>query len=417
MQFATLFCIGLAAACAGSFVNWGIYSLGWFRQRAISPWSKAPAGLHRTWLDCIPILGWLRLARESEHWGRGFWIRPLLIELSLALGFAWLYRYEMAGNLIPPTQEIVTANLLLAQFASHVLLILLMTVATFIDFDEKTIPDAITIPGTLLGLVLMTCVPQALPPIEFPLGANNLYPLWLTTHRPWWPAWLDAWPGLLIANSCFAMWCYALIPKTTTLRHGWWKGWLYVHASTFRSPAWWQMGLLALGGGIAITVVWLVSNRGPGALIVNPSAWHGLLTALVGMLFGGALVWAVRIVGFLGLRKEAMGFGDVTLMAMIGAFLGWQSTLVAFFFAPVVAVVIAVLQTLFTGRRDIAFGPYLCGGALCVILSWPWLWVNYMAPIFNMGWFVPALIACLLAIMLGLLMLIRLFEEHVLGMR
>ena len=43
-------------------------------------------------------------------------------------------------------------------------------------------------------------------------------------------------------------------------------------------------------------------------------------------------MWAVRIIGTLTLRQEAMGFGDVTLMAMIGAFTGWQSTLLIFFF-------------------------------------------------------------------------------------
>jgi hypothetical protein len=148
------------------------------------------------------------------------------------------------------------------QFISHTLLILLMTVATFIDFDEKTIPDAITIPGTLLGIVLMTAWPNggALPQIAL---RGGLQPLWLTTDAADWPVWLDAWPGLLIGCGGLAAWCYVLIPKITTLRRGWWKGWVYLHASTFRTSACWQMGLLALIGSLGIVAIWLGYSPGP----------------------------------------------------------------------------------------------------------------------------------------------------------
>jgi hypothetical protein len=51
--------IGLGGACAGSFVNLGIYSLGFFEARPISPWSKPPQGLQRSWRDYLPVIGWL----------------------------------------------------------------------------------------------------------------------------------------------------------------------------------------------------------------------------------------------------------------------------------------------------------------------------------------------------------------------
>lgn len=391
--------VALGGAIAGSLVNWAIHSLGFFESRPISPWSRPPAEMRRTWFDYLPILGWLGLRRESAYWGRGHWVRPLLIELGLAVGLAWLYQAEMNGAFLPSNPALVIPDSVkLAQFVSHALLILLMTVATFIDLDEKTIPDTITLPGTLLGLTLATFWPDILPQIENPRGL--LQPLWLTGEFAW-PAWLNGPWGLALGLSCFVGWCYALIPKTTTLRRGWWKGWLYLHASTFRTAAWWQLGLLALVGSLAISGVWTFNGR----------AWQGLLTSLVGMAFGGGMIWAVRIVGYLGLRKEAMGFGDVTLMAMIGSFLGWQSSIMVFFLAPFAAVVIALVNWVITRRRDIAFGPYLCCGALLLILQWPWLWDNYGQPIFGMGWFVPALFVCGLALMLGLLMLMRLFEE------
>ena len=50
-----------------------------------------------------------------------------------------------------------------------------------------------------------------------------------------------------------------------------------------------------------------------------------------GLTLGRSGSWSVLVL----LRREAMGFGDVTLMAMIGAFLGWQAAVLTFFLAPV----------------------------------------------------------------------------------
>src|SRR6187455_3349479 len=123
--------VALGGAVAGSFVNLAIYSLGYYQRRPISPWSRSPEGVSRTWFDCLPIVGWLRLRRESDRWGRGFWIRPLLIELALAAGLAWLYQAEMNGGLLPANPNLGIAPLVMwGQFISHTLLILLMTVAT-----------------------------------------------------------------------------------------------------------------------------------------------------------------------------------------------------------------------------------------------------------------------------------------------
>jgi len=49
---------------------------------------------------------------------------------------------------------------------------------------------------------------------------------------------------------------------------------------------------------------------------------HGLAVSLAGLIVGGGLVWIVRVIGTRVLRREAMGFGDVILMAMIGSLVG-----------------------------------------------------------------------------------------------
>ena len=56
----------------------------------------------------------------------------------------------------------------------------------------------------------------------------------------------------------------------------------------------------------------------------------GFRVGVAGLLAGGGLTWSVRFLGSAALRREAMGFGDVTLMAMIGAFLGWQAAVLPF---------------------------------------------------------------------------------------
>ena len=157
LEFRLAGCLVLGALLGG-FVNFGIYRFAWHK-RLISPWSPAPQGAApRTWADRLPIVGWLHMRRESDLHGAGFWIRPMLIELATAGGLAMLYAWEIerlalfdyAANVaalpVGRTLEAVTPALAHWPLLSHIVLITLMLIATFIDIDEKTIPDAITVP-------------------------------------------------------------------------------------------------------------------------------------------------------------------------------------------------------------------------------------------------------------------------------
>lgn len=404
VRFMLLAVIGLVA---GSFINAGIYALAWF-SRPISPWQRPHASAPpRRWSDFLPVIGWFGLARESQLHGRGFWIRPLLIELACAALLPFLYHWEMTGKLAPLFPLVAlpaTPAMLFHNFVSHALLIGLMFVATFIDFDEKTIPDEITIPGTLLGLLLAALWTDSHLPVLRAIGAPPLpgYGPLLLTSTSDWPAWLSETSGLALGIALFAAWCLALIPATITLRRGFGKAVQFYFASLARESAWWKMLVLGLLGSLFIAAVW----RGGG------EHWQGLLTSLVGMAFGGGLVWAVRIAGRIALHKEAMGFGDVTLMAMIGAFLGWQPCLMIFFLSPFAALVIAVAQAILTGRRDIPYGPYLCASALAVILYWPWFWQNFYKA-FEIGWLLPTILASCLILMMALLTAWRIIERAI----
>lgn len=391
-----------AGAVAGSLVNLAAYALA-SRPRPISPWSRpAPQAPPRRWLDRVPILGWLGLRRESFLHGPSFWVRPMVVELLAGLGCAWLYWWYVARQGLLPlnllrlmTPEL--AAILHAQFASHMVLILLMAAASLIDADEKTIPDAITIPGTLFGLAVAAGCPWALLPVvrDLPNGRELLTPLTLSSPHVW-PDCLRAWPNaysLLLALACWWLWCFAILPRTWYSRHGWYRAWKLLCARLKREPStrWTILG--GLVGSAIIYGVWRVGGLN----------WIGLLSALVGMAGSGGLVWAVRIIGAVTLRREAMGFGDVTLMAMLGTILGWQTCLVVFFVAPLVTLGVAFLRLILRREREIPYGPFLCLAALIVLINWATLWPWLEDRVFILGIWVPAAVVVCLGL-LGVLL-------------
>jgi prepilin signal peptidase PulO-like enzyme (type II secretory pathway) len=102
--------------------------------------------------------------------------------------------------------------------------------------------------------------------------------------------------------------------------------------------------------------------------------WLTVLSGVLwGYLIGGGIVWAVRILGSLAFGKEAMGLGDVHLMAAVGACLGWIDSGLAFMGAAFVGLFWFLLATAFSGafRRTMPYGPYLAVSTLLVILGKP----------------------------------------------
>jgi flagellar biosynthesis protein FliQ len=106
---------------------------------------------------------------------------------------------------------------------------------------------------------------------------------------------------------------------------------------------------------------------------VSMPLWAQALTAVaMGYLIGAALVWGVRIFGTLLFGKEAMGLGDVHVLAAIGACLGWVDAVAAFFAAVLVGLFAAIGAALASrSARMLAFGPCLAIGAVVVLLAKP----------------------------------------------
>ena len=428
VRLAVLFVLG---ACVGSLANLGIYRLAW-RPRSIGPWWRPdPDAPPRRLSDRLPIIGWLGLRREAGLHGAGFWIRPLLVELLTGIGFAALYWWEIERQgLLPPDAPhfagLPLRAILHAQYAAHVLLISLMLVASMIDVDEKTIPDTITVPGALLGLLLASVYPWSLLP-EFVAPMNVLLrpEYWQRLSAETWqvlqPASPELAPGgplgwmphlepqgirsfaeagtLAAGLGCWWLWCVGLMPRSWYSRHGYRRALQLSVARLVRESATYQILLMGAVGSVAVTAMWLLGGR----------SWTGLMSGLVGMAAGGGMVWLVRIIGAATLKKEAMGFGDVTLMAMIGAFLGWQTCLIVFFIAPFAGLVVGLFQVIVLRDSRIPYGPFLCLAATVAIVCWAVIW-DRTWDIFALGWLVPLFILfclALMALMLGLWKSIR----------
>jgi leader peptidase (prepilin peptidase)/N-methyltransferase len=95
----------------------------------------------------------------------------------------------------------------------------------------------------------------------------------------------------------------------------------------------------------------------------------GLGNALFGMVLGGGLCLLIAI-----LSRGGMGGGDIKLVAMIGAFLGWRGVSVTMFLGACAGALVGIGLMLLKkkGRRDpLPFGPFLALGALLALLWEP----------------------------------------------
>lgn len=134
---------------------------------------------------------------------------------------------------------------------------------------------------------------------------------------------------------------------------------------------------------------------------------HGFLVSVVGTIVGGGSVWIVRVIGEWILKKEAMGMGDVYLMAMVGSFLGWQPVLAIFMFAPLLAIAVAILNYVIHSDRYIPYGPFLSAATILLLLLWPTLW-PYAKRFFDMGPLFLVLMLSMVVILAASLQLVEL---------
>lgn len=102
---------------------------------------------------------------------------------------------------------------------------------------------------------------------------------------------------------------------------------------------------------------------------LTPLSWSN---SLIGIILGGGSLWLIAIVYEFFTKNEGMGGGDVKLLAMIGAFLGWKAILPVIFISSCLGTIVGVplmLRQHAGGKLAIPFGPFLSAAAL-IWLFW-----------------------------------------------
>jgi len=93
-----------------------------------------------------------------------------------------------------------------------------------------------------------------------------------------------------------------------------------------------------------------------------------LMVSLLGAVTGAAMIYLTGLLGKIVFKKEAMGFGDVKFMAMIGAFLGWKLIILNYFIAPFFALGYGLYRKIRYKDDYLPYGPFLAIAALSVFI-------------------------------------------------
>jgi leader peptidase (prepilin peptidase)/N-methyltransferase len=91
----------------------------------------------------------------------------------------------------------------------------------------------------------------------------------------------------------------------------------------------------------------------------------------LGIALGGGILYAIAAAYYLVRREEGLGMGDVKMLAMIGAFLGWKAVLVTLILSSFAGALVGIGIIAFTKgtmRLALPFGTFLSLGALAAML-------------------------------------------------
>jgi leader peptidase (prepilin peptidase)/N-methyltransferase len=98
------------------------------------------------------------------------------------------------------------------------------------------------------------------------------------------------------------------------------------------------------------------------------------LQSLIGIVIGGGILLFIAVGYQLLTGKEGMGGGDIKLLAMIGAFVGWQGVLFTIMASSLTGTIVGVIVMLRAGKgmkMAVPFGPFLAIGAILYLFLGP----------------------------------------------
>ncbi|HEU5217935.1 MAG TPA: A24 family peptidase, partial [Gemmatimonadales bacterium] len=109
-----------------------------------------------------------------------------------------------------------------------------------------------------------------------------------------------------------------------------------------------------------------------GLVLAAAAGVDSMIVAALGAVVGFALLWLVGLLGTWAFKKDAMGGGDIKMMAMVGAFMGWQGVLLTVFLGALAGTVIFLpLRLIKREEKDVPFGVFLALGAAVTYVIGP----------------------------------------------
>jgi len=167
---------------------------------------------------------------------------------------------------------------------------------------------------------------------------------------------------------------YPLVELAVTLL---WAGMAWHYGFSLEALRGALFGTLLLGIALTDAREYIIPNEFTwGGLIIGLvlAAAGGLdvfIAAAIGAVVGFGLLWLVGVVGTWAFKEEAMGGGDVKMMAMVGSFLGWQGVLLTIFLGALAGTAIFLPLTLMGRKKQVPFGVFLAFGAAITYVVGP----------------------------------------------
>jgi len=397
-------------ASAGSFLNVVVYRLP-LELSIVRPASHCMGCKHPiAWYDNIPIISWFVLMGRCRHCRATFSFRYPFVELLTAMlfvGLYWAYFMEGVRSEMP----------LFGQggyvvYSGHIIMLCALLACSLIDAEHWVIPLSVSYIAAGVGLIMSTIAPYwAAIRLESPWGltpyaspgsgaaalgavvglAVSLLLLKFGLLKRSFAEWeQDQIDSQKKANSSGQSTAAGNSGDTATKNT---VGTSVGINTNVRREMMREIAFLApiVAGGLIFLLV-LGGEGGPGqwwqGIILEQKWMTGWLGGVFGFMIGGGVVWATRILGSLAFGKEAMGLGDVHLMAAVGAVLGWAGATIAFFVAPFFGLGWALTRLALHRSREIPYGPFLSMGTLLVMVLYDMI-IGYFAGAFTIPGAMP----------------------------
>ncbi len=326
-------------AVCGSFFNVVICRLPLGESIAMPPSHCRQCGEPIQWYDNIPMISYIVLGGRCRACKTPYSFRYFVVELLTAVLFALVVSKYVEVT----TRGSVWKGVGLTLF--HFFFVGGMIVSAFTDLDHQIIPNEITYTGIPLGLVASFLFPKMM----FP--GTTLLP---AAH---WKSLLHSFLASVGAGGFLLV--IAIVVKRMIRPHviaSPMAGTFYAAASPDSGPGV-SVGQEVEGDEIVATV------KAKKVLKQIPAEFYGRVSKI--LVSHGEHVESGQ--PLMHIRKEALGWGDVKLLAVIGAFLGWQLALLTVFLSSVVGLlghVVLVTVKRSDWRAAIPFGVYIAPASL-----------------------------------------------------